>query len=552
MAQHADVVFYLHAHLPYLLGHGTWPHGSVWLFEAAAGVYLPLLRRLGELVERGVHLRLGIGLTPMLAEQLADPRFESGLREYLRAHAAAANADARGFEAEGDAHLLSLARRWGTELLGYLEDFDRLDGDLLEGFRRLADGGFLELAAGAATHGYLPLLGREDAVTRQVRLGLLAHRRRLGEWRGGFWLPECAYRPGREWRRPYSGNGFTTREGTAVHLEAAGVRYTFVDAHMVEARVPKDTPGDPELLADYRDFRRRFRTPHPGRLPYGLYTLDGSSLRVLVRDFDANRQVWDGFVGYPGDGDYREFHRRRWPGGLRYWRVTGKEVYVGHKAPYDPEAARIKLSEHAAHFVGVLETIAAKAPGERTVITMPFDCELFGHWWYEGTDWLGLVLEGVARSEMLTLASPTEVLERIEPEPVVLQEGSWGYDGYHKVWLGDHARDYWDAVYSAEDRLAVVVKRHGNEKREQARRLLAAAARELLLLEASDWPFLIYNHSARDYAVMRYNQHREYFHSLMTALEWLDAGGIPPEAEEFLAQREAKAPFGWATWEELR
>jgi 1,4-alpha-glucan branching enzyme len=552
MASRADVIFYLHAHLPYLLGHGTWPHGSVWLYEAAAGVYLPLLQRLRGLAERGVPLRVGIGFTPTLVEQLVDPRFEGGLREYLRGHAAAAAEDFRGFEAEGDAGLKELARRWEAEFLGYLEDFDGLGGDLLSGFYSLAGEGFLEPSAGAATHGYLPLLGRSDAVARQVRLGLLAHRRALDGWAGGFWLPECACRPGRGWRRPYSGDELAPREGTASHLDGAGVRYTFVDAHMVASRVPVDTPGDPELLADHRDFRRQFRTPHPDRSPYGVYAPQGSSFRVLVRDFTANRQVWDGFVGYPGDVNYREFHRRRWPGGLRYWRVTGKDVYVGHKAPYDPEAARARVAEHAGHFVGVLEKLAVEAPGERAVIAMPFDCELFGHWWYEGPEWLALVLEGVTRSERLTLALPSEVAERAEPQPVVLQEGSWGYSGYHKVWLGDHAWDYWDAVYAAEDRLAVAVEKHGGEKRELARRLLSAAARELLLLEASDWPFLIYNHSARDYAVLRYNQHREYFHALMTALERLDEGGMPPEAETLLARREAEAPFGWATWEELR
>jgi len=552
MAQSADVVFYLHAHLPYLLGHGTWPHGSVWLYEAAAGVYLPLIRRLRGLAGRGVPLRLGVGFTPTLVEQLADPRFEGGLREYLRGHAAAAADDARGFEAEGNPHLAGLARVWEAEFQGLLEEFGRLDGGILGGFRELADGSFLEFSAGAATHGYLPLLGREDAVERQVRLGLLSHGRHLGGWSGGFWLPECAYRPGREWRRPFTADSPSPRESTGVHLDAAGVRYTFVDAHLVEARVPEDTPGDPVLLENYRDSRRQFRTPYPDRSPYGVYTPDGSAFRVLVRDSAANRQVWDGFFGYPGDADYREFHRRRWPSGLRYWRVTGKDVYVGHKAPYDPEAARMKVREHAGHYVGVLEELASKAPGGGIVITLPFDCELFGHWWYEGPEWLSLVLEGVAASERLTPASPSEILVRVPAEPVVLREGSWGYDGYHKVWLGEHARDYWDAVYTAEDRLAAATVKHGDEGRELARRILAAAARELLLLEASDWPFLIFSHSARDYAHLRYNQHRECFHSLVTALERLDAGGVPPEAEELLARREANAPFGWATWEELR
>ncbi|HDR06351.1 MAG TPA: DUF1957 domain-containing protein, partial [Candidatus Coatesbacteria bacterium] len=188
---------------------------------------------------------------------------------------------------------------------------------------------------------------------------------------------------------------------------------------------------------------------------------------------------------------------------------------------------------------------------DRAVLALPFDCELFGHWWYEGPEWLELVLEGVARSSRLTPALPSEALERVPAEPVVLREGSWGYDGYHKVWLGDHAGDYWILVYAAEERLAEAASSHAKERRETARRLLAAAARELLLLESSDWPFLIYGHSARDYAVVRYNRHSERFHALLNALERLDSGGVPPEDEELLARCEAEAPFGWATWEEL-
>jgi predicted glycosyl hydrolase (DUF1957 family) len=34
----------LHTHLPYVLGHSTWPHGTSMLYEAAAECYLPLLR----------------------------------------------------------------------------------------------------------------------------------------------------------------------------------------------------------------------------------------------------------------------------------------------------------------------------------------------------------------------------------------------------------------------------------------------------------------------------------------------------------------------------
>ena len=552
MAERGEVSFYLHAHLPYLLGHGTWPHGSVWLYEAAAGVYLPLLRRLERLAADGVPFGLGVGVTPPLAEQLADPRFESGLVEYLRNHAAAAEDDARDFTDTGEAELAELARRRRDEFEELRRYFNRRRGSILGALDELAAAGFIEPAAGCATHGYLPLLGRDDAVERQVRLGVLSFNRRHESWSGGFWTPECAYRPARPWRRPYADGSAVERPSTAHALAAHDVLYTFVDGHMLRAAPPAETPGGPEVQRSFTAFAEHHRSPHPNRSPYGVYRLEGEPLKVLARDFDANRQVWDGFIGYPGDPDYREFHRRRWPSGLRYWRVTGKEVFVGHKAPYEPERAEERVRDHAAHFVALLERLTREAPGGRAVLAMPFDCELFGHWWHEGPDWLEAVLRGIAASPILEAVRPAELIDRHRGEPVVLQEGSWGYDGYHRVWLDEHAADYWELVYDAEDRLAAAARVHRGESREQARRLLAAAARELLLLESSDWPFLIHSHSAKDYARRRYNEHHEYCAALLTALEQLDAGGISPEAEELLARREAKAPFAWASWEELR
>jgi 1,4-alpha-glucan branching enzyme len=552
MADCGDVCFYLHAHLPYLLGHGTWPHGSVWLYEAAAGVYLPLLRRFHDLAEEGVPFALGLGLTPPLAEQLGDPRCESGLLEYLRGHAVAAEEDAVAFEEQGEQELAALARSWAAEFVSQTRFFESRRRDLPGIVCALAESGHLEPAASCATHGYLPLLGRDDALDRQVRLGLLSFQRWAPDWRGGFWTPECAYRPARPWRRAHTDDRPRLRRATSEALTGHDVTYTFVDGHLLRAEPAAETPGGAEVQAHYNAFREHHHTPYPDREPYGVTRLEGSSLKLLARDFEANRQVWDGFLGYPGDPRYREFHRRRWPSGLRYWRVTGKEVYVGHKAPYEPEAAAAAVEEHAAHFVGLLEQVTRKASGERAVLALPFDCELFGHWWHEGPAWLERVLRGIADSPLLEAVTPAAALERNPARPVVLQEGSWGYDGFHRVWLDEHTADFWELVYDAEDRLAAAARSHVDEDRELARRFLAQAARELLLLESSDWPFLVHGHSAKDYARRRYNEHHEYCLALLEGLRQLDAGGVDPAAEQLLSRRESTTPFAWAAWEELR
>ena len=70
-----DFVFTLHCHLPYVLNHGRWPHGSDWISEAAIDTYLPLMESLRALDARDVAAPVTIGFTPMLANQLASDAF---------------------------------------------------------------------------------------------------------------------------------------------------------------------------------------------------------------------------------------------------------------------------------------------------------------------------------------------------------------------------------------------------------------------------------------------------------------------------------------------
>ena len=86
--------FVLHSHLPYVLSHGRWPHGTDWLSEAAAETYLPILRILEELIEEGHHPKITIGLSPVLCEQLADNSFKEEFIGYLNQKIQAAQQDA--------------------------------------------------------------------------------------------------------------------------------------------------------------------------------------------------------------------------------------------------------------------------------------------------------------------------------------------------------------------------------------------------------------------------------------------------------------------------
>src|SRR5215472_8467185 len=106
------VTFALHSHLPYVVNHGTWPHGMEWLHEAAAETYLPLLRVFDELEQQGLALKANVNLSPILLEQLSHPVFKDEFPRYLLRKIQAAHKDAEDFGLQGERHMVEVARFW--------------------------------------------------------------------------------------------------------------------------------------------------------------------------------------------------------------------------------------------------------------------------------------------------------------------------------------------------------------------------------------------------------------------------------------------------------
>ncbi|MER3425713.1 MAG: 1,4-alpha-glucan branching protein, partial [Thermoleophilia bacterium] len=221
----------LHAHLPYVRGHGSWPFGEETLFEVMAETYLPLLRMLEALAQDGIQAPFTLGITPILSEQLADERIKAGFRTYAQDRLSRAEGDLiryQGTELEESARYQ--VRFWETTL----KQYEALSGELLKAFRQREEEGLLELITSNATHGYSPLLGYDEALWAQVKTGLQTHRRHFKKDPTGFWLPEMAYRPKGYWEPPVEGAKPGMRAGVDELLYKAGIRYTFVDAHLVQ------------------------------------------------------------------------------------------------------------------------------------------------------------------------------------------------------------------------------------------------------------------------------------------------------------------------------
>lgn len=524
--------FVLHGHIPYVQGHGGWPHGTDWLYEAACETYLPLLAVAAGLREAGIRGGLTIGISPILAEQLSHPDFGTGLAAYIDMKSQAAAADARRFGSEGATAFETLARAWRAWYEDIRRDFeDEWQGDIIGGFRSLQDAGGIEIITCAATHGYLPLFGREESINLQLRTAVATHTRHFGREPRGIWLPECAYRPGYEWRYPLpprSNRPPRLRPGIEHHLSRLGLKYFIIDTHLLRGgRALGVYAARFDALKRLYDASRETTPPAEtsSYSPYRPYYVGATDPGVacFVRDAETGLVVWSGEHGYPGDGWYLDFHKKHYPGGLRYWRVTAAKTDLGAKAVYEPDRVPGRLGENSWHFATLVTNLLQPAGPKSPILVAPYDAELFGHWWFEGPSWLEAVLRALAARGDIRLTTLGDYLATAPPELAVnLPEGSWGEGGFHNIWLNEDTAWSWEIIYEAEEWLAAEARFASNPSR---RRILQQALREYLLLTASDWQFLISTWSARDYAEERLRGHYAALAKLLAMLE-AERGGV--------------------------
>lgn len=195
----AGFVLMLHSHLPWVLHHGRWPHGSDWLCEAAVDTYLPLVEALRALDAEGIAAPVTIGVTPILANQLAHPDFRTELAQFFAQRLEACDAAPASLARTGESSLVPIVGFWRERYQRLQALFEAIGGDLVAELRRLANAGRVELVSSAATHGFLPLLACDESIQLQLRTGAAEHRRLFGRAAEGCWLPECAYRPRGPW-----------------------------------------------------------------------------------------------------------------------------------------------------------------------------------------------------------------------------------------------------------------------------------------------------------------------------------------------------------------
>jgi 1,4-alpha-glucan branching enzyme len=529
-------VLTLHSHLPWVLHHGRWPHGSDWLCEAALDSYLPLIGMLDTLARDGMHPPITLGLTPILVAQFAHPSFREELDAYF-AHRLETIAEApESLEATHDTDLLPVVPFWRDHVTALRDIWLGTGKDLISAFRRHVEQGRLELISSAATHGFLPLLARDESIRFQLLVGRAEHARHFGDLPIGCWIPECAYRPAGEWQPLPGVVAPRHRVGIEELVRYSGFRWFFIDAHIIDAGEVQNPYGDGVRTVDAAAARRS---------PYQAYKVGNArhhrQVHVLVRDPASTAQVWSRFGGYPGDGRYLEFHKIRYPGGLKFWRVTSNTTDLGAKERYAPGDARDAVHQHAMHFRSMLDATASTAAPEDHAIAAPFDTELFGHWWFEGMDFLQQVYRDIdADSELLPTSGSASIAASPPDVALTLRAGSWGRDGDFSMWLNPETEWTWKMLWPLEERFWNAVP--AAIARDEIHPILEQAARELLLAQGSDWQFIITTGAAGDYATKRFVEHCDALAELLPHLERRDTD-IETGLDRARALQELDGPF---------
>ncbi|MEC7987764.1 MAG: 1,4-alpha-glucan branching protein domain-containing protein, partial [Myxococcota bacterium] len=280
--------------------------------------------------------------------------------------------------------------------------------------------------------------------------------------------------------------------------------------------------------------------------PHYVSTVGGdSSVVAFARDENLCAQLWSADHGYPGDPVYLEFHKKAPVSALRYWRVTDRKLTLGAKKLYPPEIAQNRARLHAYHFANLVEQTLRhySHSGRQGTLTCCFDAELFGHWWFEGIHFLQALFQELSRKEGVRVCTSTQAIKNSPPDKVVwIPECSWGEESDHRVWLNDKTLWIWNAIHIAEERyhtLQAKLKNHAMTEGDQLQTLVQQLRWNFLLLQASDWPFVIHNNSATDYGHQRFSVHLQRFERLFSVIE-KRLLGVPLSEREELQVREAE------------
>jgi 1,4-alpha-glucan branching enzyme len=498
----ARVILALHAHLPYVrIPDKKFPLQELWLYQALTESYIPLILCFRELIKDKVDFNITLSISPTLLSMLSDDYFKSKYQDYLRTLLDLLRKKSSNSE-DGQKHsMVGLLNKIQTISNYYIE----IKRDIITELKTLSQSGKVNLITTSATHSLLPLFRFSDNLIRsQIEIGQRVFEDNFGFIPDGFWLPEMGY--------------YTNLDKI---LNEYNIKYTFLDAHSVYLGA--------------------------GRPSYGNFypSITNSGIKILPRDLPLSKTIWSATKGYPGDYRYREFHFDytyslsdseliefqidRIPFGLKIYRITGNDK---PKEFYNHDDAMEIVSAHSEDFINKIieRALVIKQHIKRTLVfTLPFDAELFGHWWYEGPEFLKQVIKKISASKDIELISPRDIQDE-NLDLVIPAECSWGREGYFKSWTNPECSWIYPELAHLNVRYQNIIANNNSEASVQA-------MKELLLASASDWTFLICNDTSRDYGKLRLTDH---INTARKIIDEIESGNVD---NSFLSERHALYPI---------
>ncbi len=492
----------LHAHLPFVR-HPEYSDSleERWLYEGVIDTYIPLLEMFDRLANEDVEFKVTLSLTPPLMNMLDDDFLKDRILIHINKLIELSEKEIKRNKYNEDFFELSKMyyNRFKNILYCYEEKYKK---DILKAFKLFQDLGFLEIVTSSATHCYLPLyeIFKENVIA-QIDIGVREYRKYFGKYPTGIWNAECGYYNGLE-----------------NILQDEGIKYFFTDTHTVlnSSERPK----------------------------YGIFAplMTENGVVYFGRDFETSRLVWSAKEGYPGNPYYREFYRDigydldfdyikpyildsgdRIFTGIKYYRITDKDSPLEYKKPYDIKKASEFVIVDANHFVSSREkqfNYVGELMDRVPLVTSMYDAELFGHWWFEGVDFLYNVIKIINERKSFKMILPQEYLS-IYPENQISKPftSSWGNNGYSEFWLNESNDWIYRHTHKIAERMTKIATEYYNTKNELYIRVLNQMSRELLLAEASDWPFIMKTRTLVEYAKKRVVDSINNFNILYEMLE---------------------------------
>jgi 1,4-alpha-glucan branching enzyme len=488
-----SIALMLRAHVPYVLGHGDRPHGTDWLCEAAAQSFIPLLKVLNRLVDEDMQPRLTLCLSPVLCEMLGDSSFTQLFRDYVEERISVAAGNGREFAEQGLEEFRDSALFWENFYSGIARDFEtRYNCDLIAAFRDLGHSGHLELITSPATSALMSQL-QAESIRAQVQTAVQTHRRYFGTAPRGLWLDVA------------DAASLTTHPNLAHILLAHDIEYVIAGAGQI-----RDTHG---AMTDAPPVQA-VSLPGSGAQsqPLIIFQGNGRSAGQLCGEADA----------YWHNGAYLDFEKKHFPGGHRLWRRTSPDANLAQKQPYQPLQVAESCEACATDFVRLLGDALGASGGSDARSASPalvcatFEASIFGQTWFEGPNWLYRVLKKLCLNPQISLTSGADSLQSgasvpaASPAPATTNEASASEPNV----AGDTA---WmvHETGACEQSMRQLAQAHGASPNPKLRQIMEQCARELLLMQASDWPTLA-TASAREYAALRCAGHINVFQHLAT------------------------------------